>query len=344
MLNYFSEDAPDYCGSCDVCMSEYERVDATIEAQKILSAISRLQERYGINYIVDFLRGSSTIRDDQQSLKTFGIGKDINKDQWKLYIKDLLQAGYLFQSEGEYPVLKLNEKSWKILKGEERVELVKSVKARKESIVEEKKEIPVYPVLLQQLKQTRDQLARKENVPAYLVFSDVTLRELASYLPMNVSDMSKISGFGNVKLGKYGEAFLKVVAAYCRENNLQTQIHLKNPKQLRSKPAYEGTSDTKQLTLTYFRQGNKPAEIAAMRQLALSTVESHLASFIRSNELDIHELVDRDKVEKILMELQLMDGNSIGPVKEKLGNDCSYGEIKAVMSYLMWMKEAGIEF
>lgn len=343
MLNYFSEQAPEYCGSCDVCLSEFEKVDATIEAQKILSAVSRLQERYGVNYIIDFLRGSNVIRDDQKSLKTFGIGKDISKEQWKVYIKDLLQAGYLVQSDGEYPTLKLNEKSWRILKGEERIQLIKSVIEKTEKLTMHKEPVVVYPDLLQQLKELRNQLARKENVPPYLVFSDATLVELASYLPLNITDLSKISGFGNVKLTKYGAAFLAAVKDYCKENELQTQIHQKNPKPQSVKPAQEKTNDSKRYSLQLFREGKRPEVIAAMRGFTVNTIEGHLGVFIRSGELDIHDVLPKEKIDTILHEVQQTEGYATAPVKEKLGDNYTYSEIRAVMSYYQWMKELGIE-
>jgi ATP-dependent DNA helicase RecQ len=344
LLNYFKEQAPDYCGSCDTCLSDFEKADATIEAQKILSAVSRLQERYGMNYIIDFLRGSSVIREDQRSLKTFGIGKDIPKDQWRIYIKDMLQLGYLEQSEGEYPVLKLNEKSWRILKGEERLQLVISVKDKKEIAPKQTEAAPAYPELLQQLKQLRENLARKENIPAYLIFSDVTLIELATYLPLNLIELAKISGFGNVKLTKYGTIFLNTVKVYCREHTLTSQIHLKFPKRpARAKAEHEKVTETKRYSLQLFREGKHPQSIAAMRDITISTVENHLSFFIRTGELDIHDLVPREKVGAILKEVQLMTDGALSPLKQKLGDEYSYGEIRAVISYLEWMKEAGIE-
>lgn len=343
LLNYFNEQAPEYCGSCDVCLSDFEKADATIEAQKILSAVSRLQQRYGMTYVIDFLRGSTVIKEDQRSLKTYGIGKDISKEQWRLYVKDMLQMGYLEQSTGDYPVLRLNEKSWKVLKGEERLMLIKSIKEKQPIISKEQAAAPVFPILLQELKQVRDYLARKENIPSYLIFSDATLVELATYLPLNLPDLSKISGFGNVKLGKYGAPFLSAVKSYCREHNLSSQIHLKNPKRLRAKPEQNNTNDTKRQSLQLFREGRQPGIIAAMRNLSLSTVESHLDSFVRKGELDIHELVPKEKVHLILKEVMESGGSMLTPIKQKLGEDYTYPEIRAVVSYWEWMKEAGIE-
>ncbi|MGZ5136113.1 MAG: DNA helicase RecQ, partial [Flavitalea sp.] len=103
LLHYFDEKSPGYCGSCDVCLSDYEKIDFTINAQKLLSAVSRLHERFGANYVIDFLRGSKAVKDEHQELKTFGIGKEISKEHWKKHIRELLQQKILHQSDGEYP-------------------------------------------------------------------------------------------------------------------------------------------------------------------------------------------------------------------------------------------------
>jgi len=341
MLNYFGEKAPDYCGSCDVCMSDYERTDATIEAQKILSAVSRLQERFGMNYVVDFLRGSTIVKEEHQQLKTYGVGRDLPKEQWKLYIRELLQQDLLQQTSGDYPVLKLSERSWKVLKGEEKVSLVSSVKEKKETVSKQPPAVSAYPELLQILKSVRDQLARKENVPPDLIFSDATLVELSSFLPLSITDLGKISGFGNVKIQKYGHVFLESVKKYCRENELNSLMHNKFKKRPSSKPVQERVGDTKLHSLQMFRKGMPVAEIANLRGLTAGTVESHLVHFIRKGELDVHELVDKHKISMIMKEAQ--QPGTVTRIKEKLGEDYSYGEIRAVISYLQWMQEAGIE-
>lgn len=340
LLNYFTEKAPDYCGSCDICMSDFEKTDATIEAQKILSAVVRLRERFGTNYVVDFLRGSTTVKEEHQSLKTYGIGKDISNEQWKQYIKEMLYMGYLEQAGDKYPVLSLNSNSWKVLKGEERLSLVKSIKEKK--TVASKPQGPVsYPILLQELKQLRDQVARKGNLPPDLIFSDATLLELATYLPLSLIDLEKIPGFGNVKIGKYGSAFLNVIRSYCRENKLSSMVHLKNQKNNRSDK--QKTNDSKRYSFQLFKEGKTIESIAAIRDLAISTVEGHLNYFIRSGELDIHEILPKQKVSFLLKEVQDSEGYAAAPLKEKLGDDYTYREIRAVISYWQWMKDSGIE-
>jgi ATP-dependent DNA helicase RecQ len=341
LLNYFGEEAPDSCGSCDVCLTEFEKVDATIEAQKIFSAVSRLKERFGANYVIDLLRGSRAVKAEHQELKTYGVGKDISKEQWKSYIRDLLHAGYLEQADGEYPLLKLNEQSWRVLKGEEKAVLTRFKKEKQEEVAKPALQLPLHPELLQRLKDLRYRLARQENVPAYLVFADSTLIELATYLPMSLTDLGKISGFGNLKTGKYGAEFLQVIREYCGKEKLQSLMHTKDQK-YRRKQAHEKVSDTKRMSLDLFLQGKDIKEIARVRQLATGTIESHLAHFIRSGELDIHKLLPKEKIRVIMDELKVAEGSSTVPVKEKLGDEYSYGEIRAVMSYMEWMYASGI--
>lgn len=337
LLNYFDESAPDHCGSCDVCLSEYEKQDFTIEAQKILSAVSRLQERFGVNYVIDFLRGSSTVREEHQHLKTFGTGRNIPKEQFKKYISELLHLKYLQQSEGEFPVLKLNEKSWKILKGELKVDLIQAVREKKDRVLKVTENVSVQSRLLQQLKQIRYDLATKENVPAYIIFSDTTLVELASYLPITETDIAKISGFGDVKLAKYGKTFLTVIQSYCLENKLSSKMHAKIHH--RQKSVKENPGESRRVSLQMFRQGKSIREIATIRKFVDSTIEGHLASFIQTGEINIHELMSETRVMEILEVVKEVGGNAALPVKEKLGEDYSYGEIRAVMNYHQWIQE-----
>ena len=341
LLNYFDEPAANFCGSCDVCLSQEEKVDATIEAQKLLSAVTRLQERFGINYVIDFLRGSSTTKTEHQSIKTFGIGKDISKDQWKIYVKDMLQLGYLQQSDTEYPVLLLTETSRQILKGEIQVMLVKSVSVNKEIIQKNNMAEPVNADLFKKLKTIRYDLAKEENVAAFQVFSDSTLVELATYLPLTNTDLAKISGFGDIKLAKYGNQFLDAIIDYCRANNLTTKIDLKAPKRQRKNPAVERSTDTKKQSLQLYQLGRSIEAIALERGLSTGTVEGHLAHFIFSGELNINEMVNAEKL-KVIAETIEANNNSlaIAPIKQKLGDGYSYGEITAVMNYMRRMSEA----
>ncbi|MFA7654057.1 MAG: DNA helicase RecQ [Candidatus Magasanikbacteria bacterium] len=227
ILNYFGEEAPDQCGSCDVCLVSREKFDGTIIAQKALSAVARLESRYGLTYVVDFLRGSKSERISQnhKALKTYGIGKDISKEDWFRYLKDLISFNYLKQVGSEYPILALTEKSRAVLLGKEKIFLVK-IAIKNETILSEKN---YEQKLFNQLKVVRMDLAQKENVPAYLVFSDATLLELATYLPQTIKDIRSISGFGDIKLARYGQVFLEKVIDYCNKHKLASKINEKIP-------------------------------------------------------------------------------------------------------------------
>ncbi len=341
LLNYFDEAAPDYCGSCDVCLSEKEREDGTVEAQKLLSAVTRLNQRFGINYVIDFLRGSSTTKAEHQSIKTYGIGKDISKDRWRDITKELLQLQYLQVSDGEFPVLQLNENSSAILKGEMKVMLTKSVTVQKPVAEKYVADKSLHQDLFKTLKAVRYDLANEENVAAFQVFSDATLVELATYLPLTKPDLKKISGFGDIKLEKYGDAFLDAIIDYCVANDISTKINAKAPKRSKQSTTSEKTTDTKKASLQLFQLGRSVAEIAAERGLALTTIETHLAHFIFTGELSLNELVKKDKVQPIMKAIEKNNNmQELAPAKQLLGDDYSYGEIRAVMSYVRRMKEA----
>jgi ATP-dependent DNA helicase RecQ len=341
LLNYFDEAAPDYCGNCDVCLSEREKEDATVEAQKILSAVSRLNQRFGINYVIDFLRGSSTTKAEHLAIKTYGIGKNISKERWRQIVKELLQLQYLRQSDGEYPVLQLTDKSNAILRGELTVMLTKVVVLQKPAAEKYVTGETIHKELFTSLKAIRYQLAGEENVAAFQIFSDATLVELATYLPLTRTDLGKISGFGDIKIARYGDAFLDTIIDYCVLNNLSTKINSKVSNRQKLSNSNDKTTDTKKVSLQLFQLGRQPDEIAFERNLKRSTIEEHLAHFVFTGEVSLNEIVKADKIAAITKAIEA-NGNSwaMAPVKKILGDDFSYGEISAVMSYLRRMKEA----
>lgn len=336
ILNYFGEKAPAYCGSCDYCLSDIEQREATIEAQKLLSAIVRTKERFGADYIIDFLRGSNSakILEEHKQLKTYGIGKDIKKETWQTVVKQLLQQKLLSQSDGAYPSLILNEASRRILKGELNVVLV--LKKPKEEVV-----VAAAPQhhagLLQELKAERLAIAAMENVPAYIVVGDNTLLELATYLPQNYDELRRISGFGDHKVEKYGPSFLNIVKGYAKRHQLETRINLKAPKKGRVVKKDKGTiSATQQATYNLFKDGMTMADIAEQRRLSISTIEGHIAVFVASGALKATDVVERGKLNKLLALIkQTGETRASKPLKDLLPEDYTYGEIKIAQAYYL---------
>ncbi|MFZ6012283.1 MAG: helix-turn-helix domain-containing protein, partial [Bacteroidota bacterium] len=196
--------------------------------------------------------------------------------------------------------------------------------------------------LLQRLKELRRQLASGENVPAYIVLSDATLVELASYLPHTHDDISKISGFGEMKLKKYGEQFCKLIVEYCKEHQLASRSHLKSPKRPR-KERTQRDNDTKQQTFKYFIEGNSVPKIAELRNLSPITIENHLAFYIQQGKLSVQRVMDAEKIPAIQQAIEQTGTTALTPIKESLGEEYSFGEIRYVMAHLEFFASAGYE-
>jgi ATP-dependent DNA helicase RecQ len=339
LLNYFDEKLEVDCDHCDNCHTDFEKIDGTIIAQKALSAIARTDQRFGQSYIIDFLRGSKSqkIKDYHKNIKTYGVGADLSKDEWFAYFKDMISQGIIGQTEDQYPTLFLTEQSNEILRGNRRVELfqVTRKKSKSASLVKEVSH-PYIKELFSKLKDLRTKFARTENVPPYVVFSDATLVEFATFLPQNEREMLKISGVGDVKMNKYGLDFMAEVVSYCDENNLDSRIKLKAPQRKKRTKRNKKGDDTYTTSLKMFKAGNSVEDIARQRELAISTIETHLVKFIPTGEIIVEDLVAPEKIESIREAIfELNAENGISPIKEFLGGDFSYLEIRAVVAEML---------
>lgn len=335
LLNYFGEQAPDYCGSCDNCLNKPELKDSTVIAQKLLSAVYRLNQSFGSGYVVDVLRGSANakIRDEHKQLSVYGIGKDKPKEEWQHYCKELQYYGYLQQSEGTYPVLKLTEKSNAVLFKGEKVFLSAPVQVSiaKEPVIYQQHSYE--KELFDELKKLRNKIAHEENVPAYLIFSDSSLLDLATYLPLTKNDLPAISGFGAFKIEKYGEAFLEKVQDYCNDHSLDTRMELKQPvrsRKVKTRVPRERATETKRISYDMYLSGKALDEIAAERGLAVTTIETHLAYYISTGELKLESFVSHQKEQLIRAAIEKYGRLSLKLLKNNLPENISYGEIRFV--------------
>jgi len=338
LLNYFGDEAPDYCGSCDVCLNKPVLKEATVIAQKILSTVARVKEGFGMRYIADVLRGSNNekMRDEHKSLSVYGLGKDVAKEEWLHYTKELINYGYLQPTDGQYPVLRLTEKAKAVLFQKEKVYLSAPVNIEIAKEPQVYQEHPYEKELFENLKQLRNKLAREENVPAYVIFSDSTLLDLATYLPLTQPDLLKISGFGAFKAEKYGQPFLETVQDYCVACNLQTRIILKQPKRERKQKSASAISemptDTRRISYSMFMQGKTITEIAEERNLSSSTIESHLSYFVTSCEIPVDDVVDKHKQEVIKKAAEMFGRASLRILKDNLPEEITYGEIRMALA------------
>jgi ATP-dependent DNA helicase RecQ len=227
LLNYFGEDcASQTCNMCDNCLSgEKQRVDVTVAAQKYLSCVKRTGEKFGTQHIIDVLRGSKAQKVNKfghHKLSTYGIGREHSRQQWFQLSRQFLHQGYLIQ-DMEFGSLTLSEKAWRVLKGNEKVYARLDAEKEEEQVVTAAGEQGVEEHdrhLFERLRRKRKELADEANVPPYVIFSDRTLLEMATYCPQGRESLLDIHGIGLVKYEKHGSAFLDIIREYCREHNL----------------------------------------------------------------------------------------------------------------------------
>ena len=218
LLNYFGEYSHKACGNCDICLDPPKSYDATKDAQKILSCVYRTGQYFGMGHVIDVLRGAQTARVKSlghDKLSTFAIGKDQSVEYWLSIIRQLIHCGLLMQNLTRGSALQLTQASRPILRSEQALLLavprLKMVKVKKKrgalSLGSENK-------LFARLRQLRKQIADRENLPPYIIFSDVSLSEMSELLPLNNAQFLNISGVGQIKLDKYGVEFLAIINEY----------------------------------------------------------------------------------------------------------------------------------
>lgn len=208
ILHYFGEfDVEEHCDNCSNCKLEGELIDITIDAQKVLSCVYRMHERFGVKMIAEVLKGSKSAKVKQfnfERLSTYGLMKERRLKDISDLILRLSAMQYLDITESQYPVVTLNELSWQVLRGQKKVwqkmVIVKKAKAKGE--------------LFEALRSLRKELATKEKLPPYMIFSDATLTQMATDKPTDLELMKNIRGVGEFKLQKYGEEFLTVIKSY----------------------------------------------------------------------------------------------------------------------------------
>jgi len=228
LLGFFGESYPeDNCGGCDICVGLVERVDMTVDAQIILSAISRTGQRFGAGHIIDVVTGAKTqrIRDlGHQEVKTYGAGRGKDKKYWRLVIDELLAQETLRQEGGQYPLLKISEKGTAILYRGEAVTALKKVDSPVRGEARRTIDTSQYDAdLFDRLRRLRKRLADEQQVPPYIIFSDKTLREMCSSFPETSAGLRAVAGVGDMKLERYGAVFVEEIRNWLRQRERQEE-------------------------------------------------------------------------------------------------------------------------
>ena len=220
ILNYFDEDfASDKCKNCSNCIDSSEMVDITLEAQKILSCIYRVNQRYGANMVIQVLRGSKNkkvLEARLDNVSTYGIMKEYSDSAISEIIMTLVSSGYIHMTHDKYPVLKLTSKSADVLSGKTKLHHKKHLLQKKDEKEKASKSIKGGNIdfdieLFEKLKQYRYKIAQEKGLPPYVIFHDIALKEMAAYLPVNKESFLEIKGVGEKKYENYGEGFIDII-------------------------------------------------------------------------------------------------------------------------------------
>ena len=357
LLDYFGEgslsgssspsaDDADNCGGCDVCLADMEDFDATIIAQKILSAVIRTGERFGASYIAQVLRGSKAervLRLGHDKLSVYGIVEDHSDGEIREICGLLLDTGLLHKTSSEYATMGVTAEGRAFLNGRESLTL--SRRKRQEPIRESsplrgsaRDTLDYDSGLFEELRALRRRIASEKRVPPYVVFGDATLQQMAYYIPQSEDSLSCISGVGAVKLEQYGDAFLGVIREYAGENNLDDGT--KPVRNSRSMPTGgsrgNGRASTYENTKLLIEQGLSIRQAAQERGLSVNTIVAHIEMLVQRGEvLNLEPLLpENHRLGRIQDAFSKVGYAGLAPVKEFLGDEYSYEEIRLARAYV----------
>ena len=340
LLSYFGEDAiRKKCDGCDVCLSPREEFDATIISQKIMSAIIRTGEKFGISYIIDLLCGAKNqkiFERDHHKLSVFGIVTDFSKEDLRLITSQLVSRNLIVKSGDAYPILELSRRGKDILNKREEICLPKLKSDPQSPPPDDTVEAEYDRELFEQLRLLRKKIADGKKVPPFVVFGDMALRQMAFYLPQSEESFAKISGVGEEKLKTYGKIFTEVIQAYATENHLsEKNIIVKRSDRRRRRNSLGSTyRETQKLVL----QKMSLEKMASMRGLSAGTVAAHIEKLVSSGEkIDINYLRPSvEKFDKIKAAFQQSGGTALSLVREMLGEQFSYEELRLARLFLKY--------
>ncbi|MEC7747922.1 MAG: DNA helicase RecQ, partial [Chloroflexota bacterium] len=305
LMEYLGESWPQTnCGGCDICLLPREEFDATEIAQKILSTVIRTGERFGVNYLVDVLRGSANkaVRTrGHHELPVFGISRDVDSDDLKEMVRSLVTNGLLAQNGGDYPTLGVSQRGHKFLKNREKLTLTRPKQAApvRQVAFPGDRETAYDTKLFDELAALRLEIATDREVPAYQIFGNKSLQQMAFHMPQNELEFSKISGVGDAKLRDFSERFLEVINEYVEATGQPAAVNrvpVSAPKK-----RVRGISMSIRETKDLVAQGLSFEEVAEQRGISETTIRSHLERFIQEGgQVDLgHLMPPEDRRTKI---------------------------------------------
>ena len=344
LLRYFGEETTEEnCDSCDVCVAD--TFDATVISQKILSAVIRTGERFGATHVSLVLTGrrvKSVVERGHDSLSVFGIVDDYTAKAIREIMATLVGRGLLERSDSQYPTLAVTRRGRRFLNDRESIELPVLESTRQVSR-RANAEMDYDDHLFQELRELRTRLAGERGVPPYVVFGDVSLREMAHYYPQSQDSFLRITGVGRVKVRDFGDEFLNIIRSYTEQKGIEDRLAKQSggsrevSRQARSgKSRDSAIGSSLQKTLEFALEGLPIEEIAARRKLSPSTIAVHVEGLIESGQIEDYAPyipIARD-LGRINQAFEHTGDSMLKPVYESLGGDFSYWELRFARAHL----------
>jgi ATP-dependent DNA helicase RecQ len=338
LLRYFGEDTKPSCEGCDNCLTPRETFDGTIPAQKFLSCVHRIHAKtgfgFGLNHTVDVLRGADTEAIRQRShneLTTYGIGRELKRDAWQAIGRELLRLGLIESAPGKFATLSLTPSGRDALRHRTPITLTKQIEVVARDQKARAGAIECDEVLFERLRGVRRKLADERNVPAYVIFSDVSLREMARNYPTTATEFRRIPGVGEQKLKDFAEAFLSEIKNYLVGNPRRTFSSGLDPL---PPPRRSRLNDSQRETLRRFRSGESVSDISRARGFMRSTVYDHLEAVIKSGEsLEPDRFFTAAQEKEIAAAFRQISDGKLVDVCALLGNEYDIGQLRIFRAF-----------
>ena len=331
LLAYFGESDHPACGNCDTCITPVATFDGTLVAQKALSASYRTGQRFGVNHLLDILLGKSSdrvIQLNHHQLGVFGLGTELDANQWRSVFRQLVARGYMQVDAQGYGSLQLTEKCRPLLRGEQSLQLRRDTLSRPERKPRQQANTRLSADdqrLWNSLRSLRKQLAEAQGIPPYMIFHDSTLMELVTYQPQSLEALRRISGVGASKLEHYGEDFLATI---------QDHVATDTDQQAETKARHQ-----EEELHALFNAGMDAEAIARYLQSPLASIYAQLAQLVEQGRIDAREVVNLAPVEWDALTDTLLTHSS-DPFNYKVVFDAldgaySYGILRCVHASLL---------
>ncbi len=322
LLSYFGELIEENCGNCDVCKNPPQFFDGTVIAQKALSAIFRLKGKEAMGTVIDVLRGAqnATVLDkNYNTLKTYGVGKDISWRDWQFYVVQLVNQGYCQIAFHLNNALQLTDFSKKVLFEGEKIQLTAPLELKKDDkrTVTKITKSTKKDSLFERLRALRYKIATEENIAAYLVFNDATLREIEKERPLTDNEFLAISGVGQRKLEVYGGEFMEEIKNFLQEKK-------------------RGKKNTALETYKLYSQGLTIEEIAEARALKTPTIFSHLSKlYLEGKDINLDQFTSPETIKEVANAKKVLKNETaLRPYFEFLGEKVPYEQIRVALTIL----------